>query len=169
MVTPERAAAHFVSSEQSNETGLGSLADAEEPQTYGLPDWLRAVLTNCVAIGFVLAPAEGTPAVDPIWDPLTCESRVERSGVPVVPVAAPAPVRPERLDRSVDPVAAWVPMAELNIDAKSVDVDAPDVDAPDETGAVPEAVPVAETPASCCSIAWMRAWTAAMPSKVIRD
>ena len=50
--------------------------------------------------------------------------------------------------------ALCVPIAELNIDAKSVEVEAPE-----GAGAVVEDE---ETPASCCSIAWMRAWTAAM-------
>ena len=56
IVTPDRAAAHFVSSEQSNDAGFGSDADAVEPHTYGLPCWLSAVSTNCCVVAFGAPP-----------------------------------------------------------------------------------------------------------------
>src|SRR4051812_17997807 len=136
MVTPERAAAHFVSSEQSNDAGFGSVGFVDEPHTYGLPCCSSAVVTNCCVVAFVVPPTVAVPR-PPLVRP---EMSEEMSGVVAVPVAPPDPVRldtrPERRPEPVVPpvVPAVLPMplavcvliASVSSDAKSAPVLAPD-------------------------------------------
>src|ERR1700722_8449454 len=93
MVTPARAAAHFVSSEQSNAAGLGSDADALAPHTYGLPCWLSAASRKfwVVRLG-VPTPGVPTLGVTAVSEVPSAASSEERSGVVAVPVAPAEPV-----------------------------------------------------------------------------
>src|SRR3954447_15622710 len=104
IVTPERAAAHFVSSEQSNDAGVGSVGLVDEPHTYGLPFCWSAVVTNCCAVAFVTPPV--VAVVPLLLPPVRLEINEEMSGVEPVPVAAPDPVRLETSpDSNPEPVA----------------------------------------------------------------
>src|SRR5690349_5521103 len=169
IVRPDCAAAHLVSSEQSNDAGFGSVADAEEPHTYGLPFCSSAVVTNFWAVGFVTPPIV---AVVPPPLPVRLERSDDTSVPEVVPVAAPLPVRletrsdsnpdeveplapldpprPARLSVLPMPLAVCVFIASVSSDAKSAPV-LPPVD--------PESRVVvgASTDETCCWISWMRA------------
>src|SRR3954469_1815987 len=176
-VTPDRAAAHFVSSEQSNDAGLGSVGDVDEPHTYGLPFCSSAVVTNCWVVAFGTAPPVGTALPTPV-DPVRLEMSDEMSGEVLVPVLAPVPVRldtsPESSPELLDPLAppaepSVLPMpaavcvfiASVSSDAKSAPVPAPD--------AALVAPVVGDSAAlTCCWISWIRAWTATMPSRAMR-
>ena len=98
------------------------------------------------------------PPVSALASPSSDESMF---GLPVVPPIAPLAAELLAPPGSPRPPAACVVMASLSSDAKSAPVEPPALEL--------LAVPVAGAPASCCSIDWIRAWTAAMPSRAIRD
>ena len=123
--------------------------------------------------------ADGTDAPVPVRLDTSDDRALEFEDVgssafgPALPVRAPAsPMSDESWfvsplvgdddepSRPPEPTAVWVFIASVSNDAKSAPVVAPDPAVASVDGG--------PTVPTCCSIAWMRAWTAAMPEKVIR-
>src|SRR4029079_8824009 len=86
MSTPTRAAAHFVSSEQSNAFGVGSLGAALAPQMYGLPARDTAVERKLRATDWPPTAVAPPRAVAP--PAVNCESCETIPARPFAPASA---------------------------------------------------------------------------------